>query len=300
MGIIVPTLNAGTMWYEFRDALISQKLDRRHVLIVDSSSRDGTGQLAKTCGFEVVSIERREFNHGSTRQWASRFFPDAEILVYLTQDAILANGAIDQLLKAFEDPSVGAAYGRQLPRREAGPIEAHGRLFNYPALSNLRSLESRQHLGFKAIFISNSFAAYRRNALDGVGGFPCDVIFGEDTVTAARMLLKGWKIAYVADACVYHSHEYSAWQEFKRYFDIGVLHNRESWLRREFGGARGEGRRYVFSEMRYLVKTNPLLIPGALVRTVAKVAGYWMGKREERLDLRLKSRMSMHRSFWRN
>lgn len=300
VGIIVPTLNPGTAWAEFRDALVAQNVDPAQVLIVDSSSTDGTDHLAKASGFELVLIDKREFNHGGTRQWATRFFPDAEILVYLTQDAILADGALNQLLTAFRDPSVGAAYGRQLPRPEAGPIEAHGRLFNYPALSTLRSLESRQTLGFKAIFISNSFAAYRRSALDEMGGFPADVIFGEDTITAARMVLRGWKIAYVADACVYHSHEYSLWQEFKRYFDIGVLHSRQSWLVKEFGGARGEGKRYVFSEMKYLLKRNPLLIPSALLRTLAKFAGYWLGKREKRLSTGLKSRISMHRSFWRD
>jgi rhamnosyltransferase len=59
-------------------------------------------------------------------------------------------------------------------------------------------------LGIKSIFISNSFAAYRRSALLAVGGFRKDVIFGEDTVTAARLLLSGYQVAYSAQACVYH------------------------------------------------------------------------------------------------
>jgi rhamnosyltransferase len=164
------------------------------------------------------------------------FFPDAEILVYLAQDAILASSdAIEELATAFRDPHVGAAYGRQLPRPGAGPIEAHGRLFNYQAAPDVRSLQCRRRLGFKTVFISNSFAAYRRSALEDAGGFPLRTVFGEDTITATRMLLNGWKIAYVAGASVYHSHEYSAREEFRRYFDIGVLHAREAWLVREFG-----------------------------------------------------------------
>jgi GT2 family glycosyltransferase len=295
----VPTLNASPVWAQFRDGLISQEVPRDHVLIVDSASDDTTVELARASGFSVVSIARSEFNHGGTRQWATRFFPDAEIFVYLTQDAILADpGAIATLLGAFHDRQVGAAYGRQLPRPEAGPIETHGRLFNYQSSSDTRSLEDRKRLGFKTIFISNSFAAYRRSALDEAGGFPLKTIFGEDTITAARMLLNGWKIAYMANACVYHSHEYSIWQEFKRYFDIGVLHAREPWLAAKFGGVGSEGKRYVISELKYLVGRRALLIPSAVVRTVAKFSGYWMGRREAKLSVGVKSRISMNRGFW--
>ncbi len=153
-------------------------------------------------------------------------------------------------------------------------------------------------IGFKSIFISNSFAAYRREALMAVGGFPRNVIFGEDTVTAAKLLLSGWKIAYVAEAQVYHSHSYSWRQEFRRYFDIGVLHARESWLLEEFGGAGGEGGRFVRSELSYLWPKHWWLIPSALIRTALKLVGYRLGRIEKKLSVRWKRRLSMHRRFW--
>jgi len=52
---------------------------------------------------------------------------------------------------------------------------------------------------------------------------------------------------------VFHSHDYSFLDEFKRYFDIGVFHTNTSWLQQTFGGASGEGLRFVISEMRYLM-----------------------------------------------
>ncbi|VCW13919.1 hypothetical protein BANRA_01245 [Escherichia coli] len=39
----------------------------------------------------------------------------------------------------------------------------------------------------------------------------------------AKAILAGYKVAYVADAVVKHSHNYSPIDEFKRYFDIGVF-----------------------------------------------------------------------------
>lgn len=296
--VIVPTLNAAAGWEKFASVL-RESIPPQQVLIVDSSSKDVTPDLARLANFNVQCIQRSEFNHGGTRQFGVELLPCAEVIVFLTQDAILADPtAIDMLTRAFEDPTVGAAFGRQLPRPGAGPIEAHARLFNYGDRSGLRTLADRDRLGFKSIFVSNSFAAYRRTALLAVGGFPKDVIFGEDTVTAAKLLLSGWKIAYVAEAKVYHSHEYSLRQEFQRYFDIGVLHAREGWLRSEFGSVGSEGTRFVRSELSYLWRTCKWLIPSALLRTVLKWIGYRMGKREKSLSIWWKRRLSMHVGFW--
>lgn len=296
--VIVPTLNAASDWARFAPALLACVPPDR-VLIVDSESTDGTPALAQAAGFGLVGIARGEFNHGGTRQWAARFTGDAEILVFLTQDAVLAGpDAVARLLTAFHDPAVAAAYGRQLPRPAAGAIEAHARKFNYPASSDVRDLESRERLGIKAIFISNSFAAYRRPALTAVGGFPTDVIFGEDTVAAGHLLLSGYKVAYVAEACVYHSHRYSPVQEFRRYFDIGVLHSRESSLLGQFGRANGEGKRFVLSELKYLSKHDALQIPSAMARTALKLVGYRLGRMEARLSPAIKRRLSGQPSFW--
>jgi rhamnosyltransferase len=205
---------------------------------------------------------------------------DAEILVYMTQDAVLANAqSLAALLRPFEDDRVGAVYGRQLPREGAGHIEAHARVFNYPATSEVRSMENARHRGFKAIFFSNSFGAYRRKALEEVGGFPKDVNFGEDTVVAGHLLLAGWKIAYAADAEVYHSHSYSICEEFQRYLRVGELHVTQPWMIEEFGGTSGEGIRFVQSECRYLARIAPHLIPSALIRSAGKILGYRLGRK---------------------
>ena len=296
--VVVPTLNAAAIWPRFA-AAVTACVAPHQVLAIDSQSTDGTAELARTSGFEVHSIPRAEFNHGGTRQKAAEMLPEADILIYLTQDAVLASGdSVSRLLAAFQDPNVAVAYGRQLPREEANAIEAHARVFNYPDQSNVRDIDARRTLGFKTIFVSNSFAAYRRGALMQVGGFPRDIIFGEDTVTVAKALLAGYKVAYVADACVYHSHPYRWSQEFKRYFDIGVLHRSESWLLDTFGGAGSEGTRFLVSELSYLLRENWPLLPSAMIRSMLKYTGYKLGRMENQLPACAKLRLSMNRSYW--
>lgn len=299
IGLLVPTRNGGELWRRWLEAFASQTARPEYLLVIDSSSDDSTVALAKKAGFNVRVIPKAQFNHGRTRQLGMKMLPEADIVVVMTQDAILATpDALKQMLACFADKQIGAVYGRQLPNPNAGPIGAHARLFNYPSESTVKSLADAPRLGIKAAFLSNSFAAYRRSAFLEAGGFPSDVVLGEDVYVAARMLLNSWKIAYCADAKVFHSHDYSFRQEFSRYFDIGVFHAREAWLLTAFGQIGGEGGRFVRSELNFLFRVRPLLIPEAIVRTGFKLIGYKLGKMEHWLPLWLKRRLSLHPGYW--
>lgn len=299
VGLIVPTLNAGPDWLVWLAALAQQTRRPDQLLLIDSSSSDETVQLAFDFGFEIKIIAKNQFNHGGTRQWGVEHLAGMDIIVFLTQDAILAEpDAIERLLAAFDNPEVATAYGRQLPHKHAGPIAAHARLFNYPAAGQLRGIEDRGRFGIKTVFTSNSFAAYRRSALMRVGGFPVHTIMNEDTYVVGKLLRAGWKIAYCADAQVLHSHDYSFAEEFKRYFDIGVFHAETAWLQREFGGATGEGLKYIRSEWFYLLKFAPSRIPSAWLRTGLKWLGYKLGVSHRHLPTVLKNGFSLHKAYW--
>lgn len=288
-GVIVPTYNAESAFPEWIAALQQQTAVPETVLVIDSSSSDQTSVLARRAGFRVEIIPQQHFNHGRTRQQALELLADMEIVVYLTQDAVLADPqALENLVKCFDDDRVGTAYGRQLPRKKATPLEAHARLFNYPVQSRLKSWDDRSTLGFKAAFISNSFAAYRLKALKEVGGFPDHTIVSEDTFVSARMLKAGWLNQYCAEARVYHSHHYSYADEFRRYFDIGVFHSSQPWILDEFGAVEGEGLRFIRSEAEFLCPKQLYLLPSAMLRTVIKYAGFRFGKHALRLPVFLK------------
>jgi rhamnosyltransferase len=299
VGIVVPTLNAAQLWPSFQAALAMQDTPIQRVLIMDSSSTDGTRDLGLAAGYEVVTIARSDFNHGRTRQVAAELLSELDLVVYLTQDAILASSdSIAHLLEPFVDPKMGAVYGRQLPRQGAGVIEAHARLFNYPTESVVRDLEYRNRAGFKAVFSSNSYAAYRLESLRDVGGFPNDVVVSEETIVFARMLLNGWRTAYEGSATVFHSHEYTIFQTLQRYFDIGVMHEREHWLVKEFGQLQGEGQRFLISEFKALWPRHFYLLPAASLLTLAKVVGYQLGLRERKLGPRVSCYLSQQKNVW--
>ena len=299
VAVIVPTWNAERYLDLFPGPLLDQGIRPDQVLIVDSESRDNTVARARSWGFRVHEIRQKEFNHGGTRALAATLVPTAELLVYTTQDAIMASpDTLVNLLRVFEDPEIGAAYARQIPHAGADAFAAHACAFNYPDRSVVRDFESRKTMGHKAIFLSDTLAAYRRTALEAVGSFPRDIVSGEDTWMAARMMLQGWKTAYVAEATVRHSHNLTLVQIFRRYFDFGVLHVRESWLREKYGEPSGEGMRFVKSEIAWVSKENPLLVPKVFLRTAAKFLGYQLGRHEAKLSNGLKSHLGTIPAYW--
>ncbi len=295
---IIPIYNGRKDLARLLDSLDGQtaKFD---TFVVDSSSKDGTQELARERVGNVTIIPSVEFNHGGTRQLMIDRNPGYDVYVYLTQDACLANeAAIVRIVEPFSDPSVGAVCGRQLPHLDATPLAAHARRFNYPEGVQVKGMDDVPSLGIKTAFMSNSFAAYRGEALKAVGGFPLHVIFAEDMYATAKMLMAGWKVAYAGDAQCRHSHNYSMEEEFRRYFDMGVFHAREPWIRDNFGGAGGEGMRYVKSELSFLGLKRLYLWPSAIVRNAVKLAGYKLGQQDARLPIGWKRRLGMYRRYW--
>jgi rhamnosyltransferase len=300
VSILIPTLNAGMEWLNVLESVKMQTFGGiEKKIIVDSGSTDDTVPKAEQYGFEVIRINKNEFNHGSARQQLIEASINIDLCVFLTQDAVLTSpDSIPNLVSGFDNPGVGMAYGRQLPHPNAKSLETHARLFNYPPNSEILSLVDKERLGFKVFFCSNSFAAYRKSALDAVGGFPSNSIMGEDAIVAAKMLQKGYKKAYVAEATVYHSHNYTIKEEFKRYFDTRVFHEQNDWLIKEFGKPIGEGLKFVKSEIGYALKYDKMSLFKSFSSTLAKWLGYNLAKYYKNMPVRLLKKLSMHKFYW--
>ncbi|WP_278402420.1 glycosyltransferase [Megamonas rupellensis] len=297
--VIIPIYKPDHKLIELLKKIKEQSIEDIPLLIIDSGSNDEYKSEIKNMNCLVKKIDVKTFNHGGTRQMGADMFPDKDIYIFLTQDAILANEkSIENIVKVFDNFNIGCAYGRQLPHKDANLFSSYARLFNYKDKSYIYSMNDKEKYGIKTAFNSNSFAAYRRKALNEIGGFPINTILSEDMYVAAKMLLNKWSVAYCSDAMVYHSHNYTIWQEFKRYFDIGVFHSRESWIKDTFGRAEGEGKKYIISEIKYLIKRNIVLIFPMIIRDIMKFLGFRLGMKERFINKHIKRKISMTKNFW--
>lgn len=300
--LVIPTLNGGEIFQRVLDAILTQALKPEIFLIIDSGSTDNTVDTAMAAGAIIHKIRKEDFNHGGTRNLA-RSLVEADVYIFLTQDAVPANrDTLEQLVLPLREFSqVGLTYGRQISRQGSGPIEAFSRLFSYPAEARMKRKTDSAQLGLKTVLCSNACAAYRREAFDLVGGFPPEVILCEDVYIGAKMLQAGYAVYYASDALVYHSHDYTVIQEFKRYFDLGVFfESTEPWIIEEFGNSSKQGLKFFLSGLDYLkIDHNYYLYPEWIIRTFAKLVAYKLGANEKLLPNSFKKYLTMHNSFWK-
>ena len=278
ISIIIPTYNGEKYLRPLFDILSACPLEKEIIVLVSSSS-DDTVDIVLSYGAKVIEIPKDSFNHGGTRTLGAKS-ATGDILVFMTQDALpVDEHAIELLVKPLiNNDGVAASYGRQLPRPDANAFAAHLRHFNYLPDSAVKSIKDIDRIGMKTAFISNSFAAYRRDALERIGWFKDGLTMCEDIHAGARMLEQGMRIEYVAEACVYHSHNYVILKEMRRYYNVGVFYRGESWITERFGKAGGEGIRFVKSEMAFLVRSRKYyLLPESLFRNAMKYLAYQAG-----------------------
>jgi rhamnosyltransferase len=268
------------------------------IIILDSSSCDRTAIMASSLGCKVISIERRSFDHGGTRDLGARQ-ASGSILVFMTQDAIpYDNTLIKNLVEPLSNEEVAASFARQIAAPGSNPPETFSRMFNYPPESQQKTKEDIAVLGIKAFFFSNVCAAIKRSEYLKVGGFPRHIIMNEDMIIAAKLLMAGYKIAYKADALVWHSHNYSIPSYFKRYFDIGAALSMNRWILDNVK-TENEGIKFIKEQLNYLINNHYWYwIPYTLTLSLAKYTGYKLGLFQNILPTDFKIALSMNKTFW--
>ena len=104
----------------------------------------------------------------------------------------------------------------------------------------------------------------------------------EDMLMAAKAVNAGWKVAYAADAEVYHSHNFTPRQQYERNFAIGRFLERNADLL-SCASEVGEGGRLARDVATTLVKEgdiSELLVFAA--DCAARLAGNRAGRRNAR------------------
>ena len=120
------------------DWLNKQTVKPSHVffmqtLVEEKEDEEVLQMLQKAENVEIVPIEKKDFDHGGTRNKGAAL-SKADYMLFMTQDAVPVDAyLIENLVQAMEEEEAATAYGRQLPDDTVGVIEHYTREFNYPA-----------------------------------------------------------------------------------------------------------------------------------------------------------------------
>ena len=281
-------------------AIVDQKgVPRFELVAIDSGSTDGTLQILREFPVRIEQIPPEAFHHARTRNLAAGLAA-GEILIFLSQDAIPASDSwLSAMLANFSDSSVGAVYGRHLPkpgcsleRQDAlDAVYGNKRIVKDPA--------RRNGAGYRFYHFSDANAAIRRNVWERTR-FPEDCKVFEDLGIAKRILDAGYKIIYEPQAPVFHSHHHTTVALLKRYFDIGyTLKRLKIW---DAPGTRlslvQDGRKLFLRKLRRVLEGGAGRAEGAAVRQyLAKSAGLFLGVNQSYLPVSVKRHLSANGIF---
>ncbi|WP_420963014.1 glycosyltransferase [Brucella sp. IR073] len=126
-------------------------------------------------------------------------YATGDIIINVDCDCSFDRHAFEYLLRPFSDPRVGAVCGDIAPRNSDASVIAQFQEIEY-----LQSIAVGKRIASavnQVVCASGAFSAFRREALNDIGGF--DVGGGEDLDTTIRLRLKGWRIDYAPDAICY-------------------------------------------------------------------------------------------------
>jgi len=157
------------------------------VIYVDSDSIDGSVELARSLGADIVQLDASlplcaalARNAGLERLSGAN--PQTRFIQFVDGDCEIADGWIDRARAQFEDrPDVAVVCGRRRERRPDASI-----------YNRLADLEWNTPIG--EVQSCGGDAMMRVEAIVAVGGFDPSVIAGEEPELCQRLRGKGWKI----------------------------------------------------------------------------------------------------------
>ena len=168
------------------------------VIVVDDGSTDGTVDIAREFAVQLIAIPAGSFTYGRALNigiQAAR----GEFVVALSAHSLPTDEHwLANLLAPFRDPTVGAVYGRHVPRANATKLELFGMWLSGVMSETPRRQESD-------MMFSNANGAFRRG-LAMEHPFDERLPGAEDLAWADWIERQGWAVYYQPTAAVYHSH----------------------------------------------------------------------------------------------
>jgi rhamnosyltransferase len=302
ISVVVPVKNGGDDLRRLLEAVRAQRTaEEVQVVVIDSGSSDGSAELAREQGAEVHAIAPGEFNHGRTRNLGVSL-ARGDTIIFTVQDALpVGETWLASLTAPLHDgPQLAGAYSRQLAREGAPPYQRYYIDYRYGPEPRVQAAASAEELTPGNTLFSNVASAIPRPILEQFP-FAEDVVTGEDLEWCRRVLLAGHRVAYVPEAEVRHSHDYSAPDAFRRYFDQGV------GAQRSFMGpdssspraVRGEGTAFVRRELGWLRETGQARwIPRTLAHEAWRYLAFQAGRHHALVPPPLRRRLSATPSYW--
>ena len=195
VSLVIPTYNRA---YSLRRLLrtlarITQPAGGLEIVVVNDGSTDETSTVAADAGVTCITQSNVGRTGARDRGWRSSL---GEIVVFFDDDVVPEADAVDHMVRALETAD---GVGARIMPMSTTQLIAH--------YMHVDGIVSHYTVGDRALWLVTAAAAFRREALERVGGF--DLAFhqaGEDVDLSLRMADAGHVLRVEPRAVVYHEH----------------------------------------------------------------------------------------------
>lgn len=228
--IICPVYNGENCILELDKSIKKQKnVKINSIKYAVTESKDNTEKILSDNNIDYIKIKKEEFSHSKTREQIAKTC-DADIIVFITQDVIIErNDWLYNLTSPIANGECSASYSKQISKSK--DIEKYTREKNYPETSYITSKEDLEKKGLRTFFFSDASSAISNEVFRKLNYYDNkDLSISEDMYIAYKLIMNDYKIKYVADSVIIHSHNFKFKELYKRYYDTGIFFKENNYL----------------------------------------------------------------------
>lgn len=218
VSIIIRTLNEKEELANVFKALSQQNFTgESEVIVVDNDSSDGTKELAKKHGAQVITIRKEEFTYPKSMNMGVKEAKYPIVILIVGHAIPIGKNWINAAAKYFEDLKVAGVYSNVIPEK---PFSFSEFFLYYPRffVNKLFSPYAVKRAG-RGVFAATNLAL-RKELWDKHHFEEKYELGGEDTHWAQWAIDQGYKIICDTDFAVRHSHHLNFW---------GVIQQAKYW-----------------------------------------------------------------------
>lgn len=275
--IICPLYNAESYIENLDKTIKMQKnVEIKKIQYVLTKCKDNTEEILKKISADYLTVEPKDFSHSLTREKVA-MKSTADIIVFITQDIeIRTDDWLEKLVKPIIDGQAEASFSRQLTKYDN--IEKYTREMNYPAESYINTKNDIERKGLQTFFSSDASAAIKTEIFKQLNGYDgMNLMASEDMYISYKIIMNGYRIKYCADSVIYHSHNLTLKQLYKRYYNIGDFFRQNRYLDK-YGTNKSGGGLAKYILKRAVQEKNFKVLARFVPDMIARFLGMKMGK----------------------
>jgi cellulose synthase/poly-beta-1,6-N-acetylglucosamine synthase-like glycosyltransferase/peptidoglycan/xylan/chitin deacetylase (PgdA/CDA1 family)/spore germination protein YaaH len=192
--VIIPCFNEEKVIESSVQRILQSTYPYLDVIVADDGSKDRTSAIVSEKFGDNPRVKLLTLVNGGKAAALNRALKDAtgEIIVALDADTQFEKETVLRLVRWFIDPRIGAVAGNAKVGNRVNLV-TRWQAVEYTTAQNI---ERRALTQFDAIMVvPGAVGAWRRKALEEVGGYPEDTLAEDQDLTIA-IQRKKWKIAY--------------------------------------------------------------------------------------------------------